>query len=71
MIKFDAIFGKQTKYVELLQPSGDSGDYVILIDRLYQGEINKTKDGWRVYFNSDQFTAADADILIDMIAQVE
>ncbi|MFD2581517.1 hypothetical protein ACFSR6_03385 [Pedobacter vanadiisoli] len=71
MIKFDAAFGNQTRYIELMQPNGAGGDYVILIDRLYNGSINKTSDGWRVYFNSDQFTATDADILIDMIAHVE
>jgi len=71
MIEFDAAFGNETKHVELSQPSGGSGGYFIMIDRYYFGSINHTMRGWRVYFNSDEFTAADAEILIDMVAQVE
>ncbi|WP_316828092.1 hypothetical protein [Pedobacter miscanthi] len=69
-IEFKAAFGDEIKNVELSQPNGGSGSYDIMIDRFYRGSINHTMDGWKVYFNTDQFTAADAEILIDTVAQI-
>jgi len=69
-IEFKAAFGDETKQVELSQPSGGGSSYFIMIDNFYKGSINLTMHGWRVYLNSDDFTAADAEILIDMVAQV-
>ncbi|MGN7988680.1 hypothetical protein ACTJKC_15130 [Pedobacter sp. 22226] len=69
-IEFKAAFGDEIKDVELSQPNGGGSGYHILVDKFYRGSIHQSIGGWRVDFNTDQFTAADADILIDLVAQV-
>lgn len=68
-ISFIAAFGDEGKVVSLTSHFGSGRGYFIMIDNYYNGSINMTSEGYKVYFNSDDYTQTDADILIDKLLE--
>lgn len=68
-ITFNGYFDGKVKTVRLSQPKGAaSRNYYIMIDNCVYGQTNMMSDGWRVFFNKpEQFTTADADVLIEIV----
>lgn len=66
-VEFEAVYGDETKKVQLTAPSGGEGVQVI-IDNYYQGMLFKRQGKWVGYFNEDSnLTADDVQILGEMI----
>lgn len=65
---FDAPFGNEMRTVVISRPSGAGNHYHLMINKYYNGQICKMIDGWHVYFNSDDFTSADADALLELMS---
>lgn len=69
-IKFTAVYGDETKEVELSNPLGGGSGYHVYIDRYYTGTIIKRNGKWAGFFNpksQDEFTSDDIMILGDII----
>ncbi len=65
---FDAPFGNEIKTIVISRPNGAGFQYNLMIDSYFNGQIVKMMDGWHVYFNSNQFTSADADALLELMS---
>lgn len=64
-----AVFGEETKQVILSQPTGgNSGNYYIMIDDHFHGQVNKMLDGWHVYPNSKSWLSSeDCEAILDAV----
>ncbi|MDM8176837.1 hypothetical protein QT327_21220 [Olivibacter sp. 47] len=71
-IKIEAAFGEETKLITLSIPSGTSGHYAIMVDKYYNGTLEKRGTEWIGHLNQlSELTSDDIYIMGEILDSKE